>query len=89
MNYDDLQRWQDWTLEEFKDEINIGMDINLFIGDALFWLGAWDKHTRIISQCPNGQTEGVYKDADAMLDGFVFQGKTLREHFPDIVFTRC
>lgn len=89
LDYASLPRWKDWSIDEFKDEIDIGMDINLFIGDALFWLGAWHDGTRIISQCPDGQTEGIYQNADDMLDRFVFEGKTLREHFSDIEFTRC
>jgi hypothetical protein len=69
--------------------LTVGEDINLFIGDALFWIGAWKNDTHIISQCPDGQTEGIYNTADEMLDGFAYKGKTLREHFPDIEFTRC
>lgn len=84
-----LDRWKDTDFDGFYAMLDRGEDINLFIGDALFWLGAWHNGTRIISQCPDGRTEGIYKDADDMLDHFVFKGKTLREHFPDIEFTSC
>ena len=89
LDYSTLPRWKDFTLEEFKNEIDIGMDINIFIGNDLFWLGVWDDGMRIISQCPDGQVEGIYKDAEDMLEHFIYKGKTLREHFPDIEFTRC
>lgn len=64
-------------LNVFKDDINMGIDQNIFIGDALFWLGAWRNNTRIISQCPDGRVEGIYKDADDMLNDFIFNGKRL------------
>lgn len=65
------------NLEEFKENINIGIDQNIFIGDDLFWLGAGKGDTCMIGQCPDGQTEGIYKDAEEMLNNFVFKGKTL------------
>lgn len=64
-------------LNVFRDDVNMGIDQNIFIGEDLFWLGAWRDNTRIISQCPDGRTEGIYKDADDMLNNFIFGGKRL------------
>ncbi len=88
-DFSNLTRWKDETYEEFYEQIEMGEDINIFIGDILFWLGAGENSTRIIAQCNGNEHDEAYKDADELLNNFTFEGKTLREHFPDIEFTSC
>ena len=70
------------NLQEFKDDIEMGIDQNIFIGDTLFWLGAGKNDTHVIGQCPDGALY-TFKDAEDMLNHFVFNGKPLKEWIID------
>lgn len=64
-------------IKQFKDSLIIGEDINLIIDNKMFWLGAWKDNKRIISECPNGKTEGIYDTADDLINSFMINNKPL------------
>lgn len=67
------------SLQELKEAIEMGLDIECFIYGDRYWIGAYGE----IALCPDGDAD-VYKDAEDLLNNHRINGKPLIEIWQDI-----
>lgn len=69
------------SLEELKDSIEIGLDIECYINKQRYYIG-WSQGKRVIAKCPD--VEGIhFETLEDMLD-YVIEGKKLKDSWKDI-----
>lgn len=66
--------------QEFIDDCNIGMDIEFAYGAYRYTVFGWYENGPLIGrQSPYDDVEQQFSTPDALLDGFIIDGKPLRE----------
>ncbi|WIF95031.1 hypothetical protein [Caminicella sporogenes] len=69
------------SLQELKDSIEMGLDIECYIYGQRYYIG-WGDNGRVIAKCPDG--DGVYFNSlDEMLN-FKIQDKKMKDIWKDI-----
>ncbi|WP_438349925.1 hypothetical protein ACP8HI_04445 [Paenibacillus sp. FA6] len=73
------------NLEEFKESIEMRLDIECFIYGSRYYIG-WSEGKRVIALCPDGDGE-FFDSLEDMLE-FQIEGKPIKDIWQDIVI-RC
>ena len=65
------------NLTEFKNAIEMGLDIVFYIGDMKYNI-SWKNQKPFICLCPDGDA-AFYEDADALLNEHTIDGKKIKD----------
>ena len=72
MNYDRFK-----SLDDFKNAIEMGLDIEFFINNVRYNI-SWRDYKPLICTCPDGEAV-FFKDADSLLNEYEIDGKKIKE----------
>ena len=75
------------TVDEFIHKIEYGRDIMLKIGDRGFTILTWFEEGPGIAEWYKPETEKRFPNAQALVYGYLINGKPLAEYAADIVIT--
>lgn len=70
------------SLDELKDSIDMGLDIECFIYGDRYYIGA-PKGDLLIALCPDGDGD-IYANTDDLLSNHKIKGKPLKDIWQDI-----
>lgn len=71
------------SLDELKNVIEMGLDIEFFIDDVRYNI-SWENNKPFICICPKGEAV-FFDDVEDLLEKYNIKGKSLKELWSDIV----